>query len=191
MYMEYFDSVLNLLIVLIPIAIATIVLIFLRKKKKIKLTGITLGPFSTEIETRDIFVDKIEILDIPIASSVGEVLTPPLRIRVCDANGHPVKKKRVRLEIFDENGLLTAKSFIGQTSKLSNRDGIISFDDITLSKTGRYSIFICVDTLEEKIENIDVFPPGLSLDFWNETVGSPQYEEKLDRALRMSGNTNK
>lgn len=182
--MEYFDLVKNIVVVLV--AIAVILFIVLRKKKRIKLTGVNIGPFSTEIVEEKVSVEKIELQSTPIAGCAGEVLSPPLKIRLQDSSGYPVKNKKVRIEIFDENGLLSSKNYCGQTSKLSNNNGIMVFDDLILKKTGRICIFIYVDSLETKTEDIDVLPPGLNLDFWNEAIGSPQYEEKFNRALRLS-----
>lgn len=187
--MEYFDLVKTILVGLVAIVVIT--LIVLRKKRQVKLNSISLGPFSAEIIEENVSVDKIDLQSTPIAGCVGEVLSPPLKIRLQDSNGYPVKNKKVRIELFDENGLLSSKNYCGQTSKTSDQNGFIIFNDLILKKTGRICIFICVDGIETRTEDIDVLPPGLNLDFWNEVIGSPQYEEKLNRALRMSGNNQK
>lgn len=182
--MKSFDLVKTIIVGLV--AITAIVFIVLRKKKRIKLTGVNIGPFSAEIAENEVSVDKIELQSTPIAGCVGEVLSPPLKIRLQDSSGYPVKNTKVRIELFDENGLLSSKNYSGQISGLSDNNGILVFDDLILKKTGRICIFIYVDTLETRTEDIDVLPPGLNVDFWNESIGSPQYEEKLNRALRLS-----
>lgn len=186
--MEYVDLV---KFIISLVALAVIAFIILKKKKRLKLTGLNIGPFSTEITEKEVFVEKVEILSSPIAGCAGEVLSPPLKIQIRDVSGYPVKNKKVRLELFDESGLLSSKSYSGQTSKISNNNGVVIFDDLTPKKTGRICIFVCVDTLEERTEDIDILPPGLNLDFWNEPIGSEKYEEKLNRALRMSGGDKK
>ncbi len=155
------------------------------------MKGVNIGPFSAEIVEDDahvdvdVQVDQIEIQSSPIAGCVAEVLSPPLKIKLQDFNGHPVENKKVRIDIFDENGLLSSKSYSGKKSGLSDHNGIVIFDDLTLHKTGNIQISILVDSLEARTENIDILPPGLNVDFWNEAIGSLQYEEKFDRALRM------
>lgn len=187
--MEYFELVKP---ILISLGVA-VVLIFvvLRKKRHVKLKEINFGPFSAEITEENVSVDKIDLQSSPIAGCVGEVLSPPLKIRLQDSNAYPVKNKKVRIELFDENGLLGSRNYCGKTSKISDQNGLVVFDDLVLKKTGRICIFVCVDGIETRTEDIDVLPPGLNLDFWNETIGSPQYEEKLNRALRLSGNDQK
>lgn len=179
----------NLVISIVFLAVSVIVILWmLIRKKSVKLTSVDVGPFSVEITKKETPVDKIEIIDMPIAGCSGEVLSPPLRIDLQDINGCPVKGKIARIEFFDEGRLLSSKNYQGKTSGVSDGYGIIAFNDLILKKTGRVCISILVDSLEAKTEDIDIFPPGLNLDFWNEPIGTPVYEEKFDRALRMSGN---
>jgi len=180
-------EILSVLAGIIPVLAGLIALLILAKcgKKYLKLNTIGIGPFHAAI--KEYPVEKIEFLSVPMAACAGEVLSPPLKIKIQDIKEHPVKKKKVRLELYNEQGLLSSKNYSGKTSELSNDEGIVEFSNLILKQTGRICILICVDNLEEKTDDIDIFPPGLSLDFWNEQVGSPQYEEKLTRALRMLG----
>lgn len=183
--MEYFDLVYTL--VILAFFMIAVIVIMVRKKDEVKFTGLSIGPFTAEITEKKVSVEKIELLSVPIAGCAGELLSPPLRIRLQDSSGNSVKNKKVRIELFNEDGLISSKNYCGKMSKLSDDRGIVEFDDLTLKKTGRVCIYIYADTLESRTEDIDVIPPGLNLDFWNEKVGSPQYEEKFNRALRMSG----
>ena len=83
--MEYFDLVKTILVGLVAIVVIT--LIVLRKKRQVKLNSISLGPFSAEIIEENVSVDKIDLQSTPIAGCVGEVLSPPLKIRLQDSNG--------------------------------------------------------------------------------------------------------
>lgn len=183
--MEYIDLITSIFFGIIAIVVIVYLVFF--KKKNVKLKGINIGPFSAEIDKKEVAVERIEIMSMPIAGCAGELLSPPLKAVLLDTNNFPVKDKKVRIELVDENGVISSKNYLGRSSMVSDINGIVEFKDIVIKKTGRICIFILVDELEEKTEDIDVLPPGLNLDFWNETVGSPQYEEKLDRALRMSG----
>ena len=180
-------EVLSVLVGILPVLIGLIALLIFAiwGKKRLKLNTIGVGPFHAAI--KEFPVEKIEFLSVPMAGCAGELLSPPLKIRILDIKEHPVKKKIVRLELYNEQGLLSSKNYSGQTLELSDDNGIVEFNNLILKRTGRICILICVDNLEEKTDDIDIFPPGLSLDFWNEQVGSPQYEEKLTRALRMLG----
>lgn len=184
--MEYFDLI-KMIIAGIVIIVAVIILA-IWKKKKAKIKGISIGPLSVDIYEDEKTTEEIEILSVPIAGCANEQLSPPLRIRLKDINGCPVLNKKARIEIYDENGLVSSKCYCGKSSQISDNNGYIEFNDLVLKKTGRICMLIIADTLEEKTEDIDILPPGLNVDFWNEPIGSPQYEEKLNRALRLSHN---
>lgn len=192
--MEYLETVFGIIL-----AIVVVVVYFIFKKKKLRLNEINVGPFSWEfddVEKESQYAEKndenenhterIEIVNMPIAGCVGKELSPSLKIRLWDMESHPVKNKKVRIELYDERGLLSYGSYQGQVSKCSDENGSAEFDGIILQKTGRICILIFVDELEEKTEDIDIFPPGLDIDFWNEAIGTELYEKKLDRALRLS-----
>lgn len=181
--MEYLDVI----ITMISILIASVIIIFmLLKGKKVKISDISFGPVTAKITEKIECVDKIELLSVPLAGCAGEILSPPLKILLRDNTGAPITAKRIRLEFYDENGLLSSKNYSGKISAESDKNGVIVFDDLVLKKTGQVQIYIPVDNITEITEDIDVFPPGLNIDFWNEIVGSEIYEEKLDRALRFT-----
>ena len=78
----------NLVISIVFLAVAVIFILWmLIRKKSVKLASVDVGPFSVEIIEKEIPVDKIEIIDMPIAGCSGEVLSPPLRIELQDING--------------------------------------------------------------------------------------------------------
>lgn len=179
-------DVIKAVVIVLAVAIC-IAFLVLRKKKRLKITGFNFGPISTEVSDKEVVADKIEIISAPIAGCAGEVLSPPLKVRLYDLRGLYIKNKKVRIEIYNESGLMSSRNFSGKSSQFTDNKGIAEFGDLVLKKTGKFCIIAIVDEIEEKTEDIDILPPGLNLDFWNEEVGSPQYEEKFDRALRMSG----
>ena len=145
-----------------------------------------MGPFTAKITEKIECVDIIELLSVPLAGCAGEILSPPLKILLRDSAGVPITAKKIRLEFYNENGLLSSKNYSGKISAVSDTNGVIVFDDLVFKKTGQVQIHIPVDNIIEVTDDIDIFPPGLNIDFWNEVVGSEIYEEKLDRALRFT-----
>lgn len=176
--MKYFQITIMIILALI------ISFILIKKGKKIRIKGINTGPFVAEIVEKKI--EKIKLMSVPLASCVGEILTPYLKILLVDSADRPIEFKKVRLEIFDERGLVSSKNYSGCITGTSNKKGIIVFNDLVLLKTGQVRIHIIVDNLLEVTDDIDIFPPGLNIDFWNETVGSDEYIEKWERAYRFS-----
>jgi len=178
---------LDVIITTVPILIASIIIIIvLFKGKKVKISDISLGPFTAKITEKTENVEKIELLSVPLAGCAGETLSPPLKILLRDSIGKPIAAKKIRLEFYDETGLLSSKNYSGRISAMSDINGVIVFDDLIVNKTGQVQIYIPVDSIIEVTDEIDIFPPGLNIDFWNEIVGSKIYEEKLDRALRFT-----
>ena len=168
------------------LAVIIVVIVALRRGKVIEVTDVNLGPFSAKINEKTTNVDKIEIISVPIAACAGEVLSPPLKLLLKDNEGSPIVSKKARLEIYNENGLISAQNYSGRISAFSDANGVVVFDDLVLSRTGRIQIYILADNITEHTDDIDIFPPGLSIDFWNEPVGSEMYEVKLERALRFT-----
>lgn len=64
----------------------------------------------------------------------------------------------------------------------------MEYDNISLKESGRIEIYIISDDIEQPIDSVDIFPPGLPIDYWNETVGSEQYKIKLERILNFTQN---
>lgn len=181
--MEYVDVI----ITAVSILIAAVIIIFIvLKGKKVKISDVSFGPVTAKITEKIECVDKIELLSVPLAGCAGEILSPPLKILLRDSAGAPITAKKIRLEFYNENGLLSSKNYSGKISALSDTNGVIVFDDLVLKRTGQVQIHIPVDNIIEVTDDIDIFPPGLNIDFWNEVVGSEIYEEKLDRALRFT-----
>lgn len=191
--MEYAD----IIIWAISFFVAVIVIIlFLTKGKKIKIKDVSIGPITATFgeEPKKVVkekvvkenVDKIEFLSVPLAGCAGEILSPPLKILLKDSTGMPITKKKIRLEFYNENGLLSSNNYYGKISAESDKNGVIVFDDLIIKKTGQVQIHIPIDNIDEVTEDIEIFPPGLNIDFWNEKVGTERYEEKLDRALRFT-----
>lgn len=90
--MEYFDLVYAL--VILALFMIAVIVIVVRKKDKLKFTGLSIGPFTAEITEKKVSVDKIELLSVPIAGCSGELLSPPLKIRLQDSGGNSVKNKK-------------------------------------------------------------------------------------------------
>lgn len=167
--------------------------IHLHKKKKIKIKNAKLGPFDLEfsdIENEEIEnikkeVEFTDIISMPIAACKNEVLTPPLQIKILDSENNIIKNCSARLEIYGESGLLSSKNISGTISKTSNCEGIVSFDDIHINATGAFIFVIEIGNKEITTDEFNIFPPGLPVDFWNYTVGTPEYESRLERILRF------
>lgn len=149
---------------------------------------IPLGLVKLEIAPQNTKVEMIDVIESPLAACEGERISPSLKVRLIDADGYPVKSKSVRLEFYDNDGLMSTRLISGSLSKPSDGDGIVVFDDLSVKKTGNVNILICVDGIEVTSESIQILPPGLEVDFWNEYVGSPEYEKKFDRAIQFSNN---
>lgn len=147
---------------------------------------IPIGPVKLEVDSKKVKVDIIDIIESPIAGCEGGKISPPLKVRLNDVEGYPVKSKSVHIEFYDDEGLMSTRLISGNFSKLSDVTGTIIFDDIIVKKTGNITILLCVDGVEATSESIQILPPGLELDFWNELVGSPEYEKKFDRAIQFS-----
>ena len=183
--MEYIEVI----VAGISLLLAVIITICAKLKgKEVEVKSVELGPLTASISRKVQCVDRIELISVPIAGCADGILSPPLKILLRDIEGKPVTSKRIRLEFHDENGLLSFQNYSGKISAISDKNGIVVFDDLLLRQTGQVQIHIPVDNIMEVTDDIDIFPPGLNLDFWNEEVGTREYEEKLDRALRFAGN---
>lgn len=157
----------------------------LKKYFNIK-AGVSAGPISVEIENRDIKAEAIKINNAPIIACVGTKLSPPLSVKIVDADGLSLKRKSARLEFYNDGRLMSTQKIKGTLSKKSDNNGNVIFDDIIIEQTGSVLITITVDALEVTTEVLKILPPGLEVDFWNEKVGSSRYEEKLDIVLQFS-----
>lgn len=178
------------IITIIGLFLISIILIwtFITKHKNIVIKGGELLGVQLDIEEK--LVDKIEILQTPIAACKGDILTPHLKIKVLDSNGKEIKGKKVRLEFYNSMGLMNMINIAGDSVKYSDEMGNVQFDNISLKETGRIKICIISDDIEQPIDSIDIFPPGLLIDYWNESIGSEQYKIKLERILNFTENKN-
>lgn len=181
--MEYIDVIVTVVSILIAIVIIIFIIL---KGKKVKISDVSFGPVTAKITEKIEYVDKIELLSVPLAGCAGEILSPTLKILLKDSDGRPITAKKIRLEFYNENGLVSSKNYSGKISAVSDINGVIEFDDLVLKRTGQFQIHIPVDNIIEVTDEIDIFPPGLNIDFWNEVVGTEKYEEKLNRALRFA-----
>lgn len=160
--------------------------IILRRKKKVNLTGTSLGPLNLEFSEKS--VEIVSILSSPIAACKNERLTPPLKVKLMDEEKHILKNRKVKVEIYGEHGLVSARKLSGVLTKNSDNDGIAIFDDLAIDATGIFKIFIICEKQQVSTDDIDILPPGLPIDFWNYQVGLPEYEDRLNRILRFKTN---
>lgn len=167
-------------------AIFIILLIILRKKKHIKASGLSLGPLDLKFFEKS--VEFINILSSPFAACKNEHLTPPLKVKLMDEEQHILKNRKVKLEIYGEKGIVSERKISGALTKNSDNDGVVIFDDLAIDATGSFKIFIICEKQQVSSDSIDILPPGLPIDFWNYHVGSPEYEDRLDRILRFKTN---
>lgn len=167
----------------IIIGVVIVIFVIMQRRKNVDVTGVTLGPVNLEFLEKD--VEVIDVLSTPIASCKGELITPVLKVKVMDENNQIIEGKKVKLEIYNESGLLSTRKISGALTKKSDMNGIVIFDDLVIKETGSFKIYIISDKKEVTIDEIDVFPPGLAIDFWNYKVGTSEYEERLDRILRF------
>lgn len=179
--MELYLTIFGLVVV-----ITAILWIILRRKKKVNVTGASLGPLNVEFSGKS--VEVISILSSPMAACRNERLSPPLKVKIMDEEQRILKNRKVKLEIYGENGLVSARKISGTLTKNSDNDGIAIFDNIVIDATGTFKIFIICEKQQVSTDDIDIFPPGLPIDFWNYQVGLPEYEERLDRILRFKTN---
>ncbi|MEN7440439.1 hypothetical protein ABFO11_14255 [Anaerostipes caccae] len=170
----------------IVVAIIVILWIILRRRKNVNVTGASIGPLNLEFSEKS--VEDISILSSPLAACRNERLTPPLKVKLMDEEQHILKNRKVRLEIYGENGIVSARKISGALTRNSDNDGIAIFDDLALDATGTFKIFIICEKQQISTDDIDILPPGLPIDFWNYQVGSPEYEERFDRILRFKTN---
>lgn len=170
----------------IVVVIIVILWIILGRKKDVNVIGASIGPLNLEFSEKS--VEIISILSSPLAACRNERLTPPLKVKLMDEEQHIIKNRTVKLEIYDENGIVSARKISGTLTKNSNNDGIAIFDNLVIGATGIFKIFIICGKRQVSTEDIDILPPGLPIDFWNYQVGSPEYEERLDRILRFKAN---
>ncbi|CUN21473.1 Uncharacterised protein [Roseburia faecis] len=182
--MEYLDVIITGIGIML---VATIIIgYFVIKHKNVKLKGGEILGAQFEIEEKQ--VDKFQIISMPIAACKGEILTPYLKVKVLDSNGNGIKGKKVRLEFYNNLGLMSIKNISGDLVKYSDKAGCVEYDNISLKESGRIEIYIISDDIEQPIDSVDIFPPGLPIDYWNETVGSEQYKIKLERILNFTQN---
>lgn len=92
------------------------------------------------------------------------------------------------MEIYDDFGLMSINNISGNLVKYSDKFGCVEFNNICLKKSGRIQICIISDDIEQIIDSVDIFPPGLSIDYWNESIGTERYKEKLERVLNFTEN---
>lgn len=182
--LEYLDVIITGIGIML---VATIIIgYFVIKHKNVKLKGGEILGAQFEIEEKQ--VDKFQIISMPIAACKGEILTPYLKVKVLDSNGNGIKGKKVRLEFYNNWGLMSIKNISGDLVKYSDKAGCVEYDNISLKESGRIEIYIISDDIEQPIDSVDIFPPGLPIDYWNETVGSEQYKIKLERILNFTQN---
>ncbi len=173
-------------IVVVVCVFLLIAFLYVRKKNKVTMTGATLGPISFEFSDKEI--EKIEILSSPIAACKHDIITPPLKVRVYDEDQHMLKERKIKLEIYGENGLVSERKLSGTLTKKTNENGIAVFDDIVFNITGSYIICILCENKQINTDYIEIIPPGLPVDFWNYSVGSHEYEERFSKILRFNTN---
>lgn len=159
---------------------------FLIKHKNVKIKGGEILGVQFDIEEKQ--VDKFQVISTPIAACKGEILTPHLKVKVLDNNGNGIKGKKVRLEFYNSLGLMSIKNISGDIVKYSDNTGCVEYDNISLKESGLIEIYVISDNIEHPIDSVDIFPPGLPIDYWNETVGSEQYKIKLERILNFTQN---
>lgn len=167
----------------IVIVIIVILWIILHRKRGVNITGANLGPLNVDFSPKR--VEIISLLSSPLAACKGEKLTPPLKVKIMDEEQHILKQRIVKVEIYNENGIVSVKKISGTLAKKSDNDGMAVFDDIAIKATGNFRIFIICEKQQVSTDDIDILPPGLPIDFWNYQVGSPEYEERFDRILRF------
>lgn len=170
----------------IVLVIIVVLWIALRKKKNVNVTGASIGPLNLEFSEKN--VEVISIISSPLAACRNELLTPPLKVKLMDEEHHILKNRKVRLEIYGENGIVSARKISGILTKNSDNDGIAIFDNLIINATGVFKIFIICEKQQVSTDDIDILPPGLPIDFWNYQIGSSEYEERLDRILRFKTN---
>lgn len=170
----------------IVVVIIVILWIILRRKKDVNVTGASLGLLNLEFSEKN--VEIISIVSSPLAACRNERLTPPLKIKLMDEEQHILKNRKVKLEIYGESGIVSARKISGALTKNSDNDGVAIFDNLVIDATGTFKIFIICEKQQVSTDDIDILPPGLPIDFWNYQVGSPEYEERLDRILRFKTN---
>lgn len=180
--MDYFSiisKIIELLLVIIVLRVAII-----KKHKKVKLKSADILGAQFEIEDRK--VGEIELISVPIAACKAEILTPYLKLKVLDNNGKIIIGKEIRLEFYSNGHLMSLKSISGDTVKNSDISGCVVFDNLSLKESGRIQICVVADEITEYVDYVEIFPPGLQVDYWNEKIGSEQYMLKLKRAINFS-----
>ena len=170
----------------IMVAIIVVLWVILRRKKDANITGVSMWLINIGFSEKS--VEFISILSSPLAACRNERLTPPLIIQLIDEEQHILKDRKVKLEIYGKNGMVSAKKISGTLTKNSDNDGIVRFDNLVIDATGVFKIFIICEKQQISTDDIDILPPGLPIDFWNYQVGSLEYEERLDRILRFKTN---
>lgn len=181
--LEYWDVIIGGVGVVITVAI---ILYFFIKHKSVHIKGGEILGVQFDIEEKE--VERLQIISTPIAACKGEILTPYLKIKVLDKTGNIIEGKKVRLEFYNNLGLMSIKNISGDLVKYSDKSGCVEYDNISLKESGRIEIYIISDNIEQSIDSVDIFPPGLPVDYWNETVGSEQYKSKLERILNFTQN---
>lgn len=171
--------------VIIGVAITLIIVSFFWiRHKNIVVKGTTIGGIRFDIEDKK--VDQIQIINAPIAACKYDILTPHLEVKAIDENGKGIEGKRVRLEFYNSLGIMSIGNISGDLCKKTDKAGCVVFDNISLKASGRIDIYIISDDIEQLVESIDIFPPGIPIDYWNEPIGSEKYKEKLERILNFT-----
>lgn len=181
MILEY----IGIIITVVGLIIAVVFII--KNRKKIKISGgeiFGIGYTIDEMQEKKL-VEKIKIIRTPIAACSGEPLTPNLKIKVLDNTGASIAGKKVKLEFYDNLGLMNIKDISGELVRFSDECGCIEFNNICIYKSGYIKIFVVSDEIEQSVDLVEIFPPGLSIDYWNEKVGTKEYKVKLDRVLQF------
>ena len=126
MILDYFD------VIITGIGLVLVVMIiigcFIIKHKKVRLKGGEIFGAQFDIEEKPI--DKFQVISTPIAACKGEVLTPYLKVKVLDNNGNGIKGKKVRLEFYNNLGLMSIKNISGDLVKYSDKTGCVEYDNI-------------------------------------------------------------
>lgn len=119
----------------------------------------------------------LKFLEQPQSISSKEMLNK-VSVNVNYISGTKAEKMLVRIGLNIEN-----VSYSGTNAKITDENGIVYFDNLSLSKTGVYKLKAVCKGEYVYSEPFHVYPPGVNFDFENCDAGSKEETEAFITAL--------
>lgn len=171
------------------ILVILFIVLAVKKKKHLKVTKVTLGPFEAEVEKKEeeviVPAYRIAVLRQPASVSGNPATLNTIIVRVYDRDERPLKNKRVTITLEGKEN--NPEYYIsGSLSEISDDKGEAVFSGLSLLRRGSFSIIFHADGVTARAKPFNVTPPGLDVDFEGKKFGSDEYNDTLGLAISLN-----